>query len=61
MVGIELEQDRAAHGTTIYRRLLETGFIVDYQPHTATFRLFPPYVISTQEIQRFLEAFEQAW
>ena len=61
MVGIELEQDRAAHGTTIYRRLLEAGFIVDYQPHTATFRLFPPYVISAQEIERFLEAFERAW
>jgi 4-aminobutyrate aminotransferase-like enzyme len=61
MVGVELEQDQASRGTSLCRRLLEAGFIVDYQPHSATFRLFPPYVISTQEIDRFLEAFERAW
>lgn len=60
MAGIELEQERAAEGTAAFRRLLEAGFIVDYQPPTATFRLFPPYVISTQEIDRFLAAFEDA-
>jgi 2,2-dialkylglycine decarboxylase (pyruvate) len=58
MVGIELAQDRAADGETLARRLLEAGFIVDYQPRTATFRLFPPYVISAQEIDRFLQVFE---
>lgn len=41
-------------GTTALRRLLDAGFIVDYRPHTATFRLFPPYIISTQEMNRFL-------
>jgi 2,2-dialkylglycine decarboxylase (pyruvate) len=58
MVGIELEQGQAAAGAAIYQQLLEAGFIVDYQPQTATFRLFPPYVISTQEIDRFVAAFE---
>jgi 4-aminobutyrate aminotransferase-like enzyme len=60
MLGIELEQERAAEGTVAFRRLLEAGFIVDYQHPTATFRLFPPYVISTQETDRFLAAFEDA-
>jgi len=60
MIGIELEQDRAAEGTAAFRRLLEAGFITDYQPRTATFRLFPPYVISLQETERFLSAFESA-
>ena len=60
MLGIELEQERAAEGTAAFRRLLEAGFIVDYQHPTATFRLFPPYVISTQETDRFLAAFEDA-
>jgi len=59
MLGIELEQERAAEGEAAFRQLLDAGFIVDYQPHTATFRLFPPYVISTQEIARFLGAFER--
>jgi 2,2-dialkylglycine decarboxylase (pyruvate) len=60
MAGVELEPERAAEGPVICRRLLEAGFIVDYQPHTATFRLFPPYVISTQEIDHFLAAFSGA-
>ncbi len=60
MVGIELERERAADGAATFRRLLDAGFIVDYQPHTATFRLFPPYVISAQEIDRFLEALDRA-
>jgi 4-aminobutyrate aminotransferase-like enzyme len=57
-LGIELERDQAAAGAAIYQQLLEAGFVVDYQPRTATFRLFPPYVISTQEIDHFVAAFE---
>jgi 2,2-dialkylglycine decarboxylase (pyruvate) len=60
MLGIELEQGRADEGTAVFQRLLEAGFIVDYRLPTATFLLFPPYVISPQEIDRFLAAFEDA-
>jgi 2,2-dialkylglycine decarboxylase (pyruvate) len=60
MLGVELAQDQAAKGADALQRLLEAGFIVDYQPHAATFRLLPPYVISTQELDRFLAAFEDA-
>jgi 2,2-dialkylglycine decarboxylase (pyruvate) len=59
-LGIELEQDRAEQGEAMFRRLLEAGFIVDYQPQAATFRLFPPYIISIEEMDRFLAAFEWA-
>jgi 4-aminobutyrate aminotransferase-like enzyme len=57
-LGIELERDRADQGAAMSRRLRETGFIVDYQVQAATFRLFPPYIISIEEIDRFLAAFE---
>jgi 4-aminobutyrate aminotransferase-like enzyme len=60
MLGVELEQERAAEGMAVFQQLLDAGFIVDYKPQTATFRLLPPYVISTQEIDRFLAAFEDA-
>jgi 4-aminobutyrate aminotransferase-like enzyme len=60
MLAIELQQDWAAKGTAAFQRLLDAGFILDYQPPTATFRLFPPYVISTQEMDSFLVAFEDA-
>lgn len=54
MVGIELERDWACQGAEIARRLLEAGFIVNYQPHNAAFRLFPPYVITTQQLDAFV-------
>jgi len=58
MLGLELAENRADKGMDVFRQLLDWGFIVDYQPHTATFRLFPPYVISAEEIDRFLGAFD---
>lgn len=57
MVGVELQPEWSNQGPHIARRLLELGFIVDYQVPTSTFRLFPPFVISTQEIDAFLQAF----
>lgn len=59
MAGAELHPDWSSKGTEIAQRLLEAGFIVDYQPPTATFRLFPPFVISTREIDTFLQAFRR--
>ncbi|MCP4660796.1 MAG: aspartate aminotransferase family protein [bacterium] len=59
MLGVELVEEQAARGPAMVERLLEAGFIVDYQPHNATFRFFPPYVVSTSEIDAFLSAFEQ--
>ena len=60
MLGIELRKGWVDNGTTVSRRLLEAGFIVDYQPQTTTFRLFPPYTISIENMDRFLAAFKGA-
>jgi 4-aminobutyrate aminotransferase-like enzyme len=60
MVGVELEKGQNAEGAAIARRLLDAGVIVDYQPSTATIRLFPPYIISLSQIHVFLEKFAQA-
>jgi 2,2-dialkylglycine decarboxylase (pyruvate) len=57
MVGAELRQECREQGGEICRRLLEAGFIVDWHAPTGTFRLFPPFVISTREIDAFLESF----
>lgn len=60
MLGIELEPDQAQVGAYIARSLLEDGFIVDYRPRTAAFRLFPPYIITVEEIDHFLTSFRRA-
>jgi len=59
MVGVELHRDWSNKGMEISRRLLEAGFIVNYHAPTSTFRLFPPFIISSQEIDSFIEAFSQ--
>lgn len=56
MIGIELDSTTTPKGVALQEQLMKEGFIVDYQPHTATFRLFPPYVISKQELERFMSA-----
>ena len=60
MIGIELRPECAEDGVAAARRLLEDGIILDYRPHDATFRLFPPYVISDEEIDMFVGAFERS-
>ncbi len=59
MVGIELHENCSDKGMEIAQRLLKAGFIVDYHLPSATFRLFPPFIISTEEINTFLQAFRQ--
>jgi 4-aminobutyrate aminotransferase-like enzyme len=39
------------------KRLLEKGYIQDFHQLTSTFRLFPPFVITRDEMQGFLAAF----
>ena len=60
MVGAELEASSAAQGPAIAARLLDAGFIVDFHPATSTFRLLPPFVISPDEIEAFLDALATA-
>ena len=59
MAGIELAPNWADRGTEIARRLLEAGFIVNYQPQNNAFRLFPPYVITPAQLDDFIEVFDQ--
>lgn len=58
MIGAEMTPEYAAQGPSIKHALLEAGFIVDYHLSTSTFRFFPAYVITSQEISAFLSAFE---
>jgi 4-aminobutyrate aminotransferase-like enzyme len=58
MAGVELAVERAGKGAEIAGRLLDRGFIVNWQPATRSFRLFPPYVIASAEIAAFVEAFD---
>jgi 4-aminobutyrate aminotransferase-like enzyme len=58
MLGIQVEETQAAYAQKIAESLLHAGYILDYQSHTSTYRLFPPYIISSPEIERFLGTFE---
>ncbi len=57
MVGAELTPETAGRGPDMSKRLLEKGYIQDFHQLTSTFRLFPPFVITRDEMQGFLAAF----
>ena len=57
MVGAELTPEAAGRGPDMSKRLLEKGYIQDFHQLTSTFRLFPPFVITRDEIRGFLAAF----
>ena len=58
MVGAELTPEDAPSGAGMSKRLVEKGFLQDFHQLTSTFRLYPPFVITKDEIENFLEAFE---
>ena len=59
LVGVELVPERAPKGPELREALRKRGFLVDYQLHTATMRLFPPYVTPREEFARFLDALDE--
>lgn len=60
MIGIEMDAERNDDYIKMSQSILNAGFIHDYQAHTTTIRLFPPYIIAHDEIRSFLETFEDA-
>ncbi len=60
MVGIEFDQGRSAQAAGVVERLFADGFILDCLPDAGILRLFPPYVISVEEIDRFVTALDRA-
>lgn len=59
MIGATLSPELAESGPSMNQALLQRGFIADWQAATATFRFFPPYIISETEIDSFLEALRE--
>ncbi|MGE5652680.1 MAG: aspartate aminotransferase family protein [Bacillota bacterium] len=57
MVGVELHPEWQPYGANVAQRLLEAGFIADYHAATGTFRLFPPYVITREQVDAFTACF----
>ena len=52
--GVELGEEHAHLGTAIQDQLFERGYLMDYSASTNTFRFFPPYVITYEEIDSFI-------
>lgn len=59
MLGAELSPSLAKQGPNLVAEMLKRGFIMDYQASSSTFRFFPPYVITTAELDTFLGTFHE--
>ena len=58
-VGVQLSQEKAAQGPEIQADLLKRGYITDFHKVSNTFRFFPPFIITYDEIDRFNKDFEE--
>lgn len=59
MMGVELSEEHAKSGPKIQRIMLEKGYLMDYHVASNTFRFFPPYVITLDEIDGFNKDFRE--
>lgn len=59
MFGVELGKEYASKGALIQDMMIEKGYLMDFHAVSNTFRFFPPYVITMDEIDGFNEAFRE--
>jgi 4-aminobutyrate aminotransferase-like enzyme len=59
MFGFQLSKDHFHTGEAIEEKLIEKGFLMDFHRATCTFRFFPPYIISYEEIDSFIVALRE--
>lgn len=59
MFGVELDEEYASKGLLIQNEMIEKGYLMDFHAASNTFRFFPPYVITLDEINGFNEAFKE--
>jgi len=57
MLGVELSKEYAGLGESIQWELIGKGYLMDFHKSSCTFRFFPPYVITIDEIDSFIAAF----
>ncbi len=50
IAGLELQPGAEEAGLQLYEALADEGIIIDYQPHTRTFRFLPAFVITQADI-----------
>ena len=53
MFGVEIDEKYASKGVEIQNTMIDKGYLMDFHTSTNTFRFFPPYVISLEEINGF--------
>ena len=56
MIGMEFGDDDGRFSLeSLYRRLVEAGFLAGYKPAARLLRFYPPLIIEEQDVARLLE------
>ncbi len=59
MFGVEIDARYASKGPEIQNEMIQKGYLMDFHVASNTFRFFPPYIITRDEINEFNEAFRE--
>lgn len=58
IAGLQLRPSAEEFGAQLYEALTDEGIIIDYQPHTRTFRFLPAFVITETELDVVLNTLD---
>ena len=59
MFGVQLSPEKVSKGANAQAELMKRGYITDFHKSSNTFRFFPPFIITHEEIDRFNKDFEE--
>ena len=58
LLAIQLSDEYVEHGEAIQWELIDKGYLMDFHKASSSFRFFPPFTITHEEIDEFTKAFK---
>lgn len=60
LLAVQLSEDAVDQGEDIQWELIDKGYLMEYHEASGSFRFFPPFTITYEEIDEFIEVFKDA-
>ena len=60
LLAVQLSDEYVEYGEDIQWKLKDKGYLMDFHKASSSFRFFPPFTITYEEIDEFTEAFKDS-
>ena len=59
LLAVQLSEEYVEHGEDIQWQLIDKGYLMDFHKASSSFRFFPPFTITIEEVNDFIEVFKE--